>query len=181
MQFEMRMQEAYLTVPFDGEIEFLFPYVEGEKNYIQAGMEVALLRDLRELHGQVPILDSDWRLYNKNSLELELKAPRGKVIGKYLKSSSREVSGGEELIYSFKFDPQDKLALRNQLGGRTDGMLYLKLSRAAHMVPKFLLVSLNPERFRLGGWSGLVASVCPEYELIEVGLYSIAIGKIAEE
>ena len=31
MQFEMRMQEAYLTVPFDGEIEFLFPYVEGEK------------------------------------------------------------------------------------------------------------------------------------------------------
>ena len=61
MQFEMRMQEAYLTVPFDGEIEFLFPYVEGEKNYIQSGMEVALLRDLRELHGQVPILDPDWR------------------------------------------------------------------------------------------------------------------------
>lgn len=181
MQFEMRMQEAYLTVPFDGEIEFLFPYVEGEKNYIQSGMEVALLRDLRELHGQVPILDPDWRLYNKNSLELELKAPSGNVIGKYLKSSSREVSGGEELIYSFKFDPQDKLALRNQLGGRTDGMLYLKLSRSARMVPKFLLVSLNPEEFRLGGWAGLVASVCPEYELIEVGLYSIAIGKIAEE
>ena len=114
-------------------------------------------------------------------MELELKAPRGKVIGKYLKSSSKEVSGGEELIYSFKFDPEDKLALMNQLDGRTDGMLYLKLSRSARMVPKFLLVSLNPERFRLGGWAGLVSSVCSEYVLIEVGLYSIAIGKIAEE
>ena len=51
MQFEMRMQEAYLTVPFDGEIEFLFP--RRGKNYIQAGMDVALVRDLRELHGQV--------------------------------------------------------------------------------------------------------------------------------
>ena len=181
MQFEMRMQEAYLTVPFDGELDFLFPYVEGEKNYIQAGMDVALLRDLRELHGQVPIMDPDWRLYAKNMLELEVKSSRGNIIGKYLKSSSKEVSGGEELIYSFKFDPQDNLALRNQLGGRTDGMLYLKLSRSARMVPKFLLVSLNPKVFRLGGWAELVTSVCPGYVLLDVGLYSIAIAKIAEE
>ena len=182
MQFDMRMQEAYLTVPFDGELDFLFPYVVGEKNYIQAGMDVALLRDVRELYGQVPILDPDWRMYPKNRLELEVKSTRGMVIGKYSKSISKDVSGGEELIYSFQFNPQDNLALRNQLGGRTEGTMNLKLTRAGHMVPKFLLVSLNPDIFRREGWSGLVANVCPEYELLEVGLYSIAIAKnIPEE
>jgi hypothetical protein len=181
MQFDMRMQEAYLTVPFDGELDFLFPYVEGEKNYIQAGMDVALLRDLRELNGQVPIMDPDWRLYPKNKLELEVKSPRGNVVGKYSKSTSKEVSGGDELIYSFKFDPQDNLALKNQLGGRTDGRMYLRLSKAGHMVPKFLLVSLNPKTFRREGWSGLVEDVCSGYELLEVGLYSVAIAKMAKE
>ena len=99
------------------------------------------------------------------------------VVGKYLKSISKEVSGGEELIYSFKFNQQDNLALRNQLGGRTEGTLFLRLSKPGHMVPKFLLVSLNPEIFRSEGWSGLVANVCPEYELLEIGLYSVAISK----
>jgi hypothetical protein len=180
MQFDMRMQEAYLTVPFDGELDFLFPYVEGEKNYIQAGMDVAILRDLRELNGQVPIMDPDWRLYPKNRLELEVKSPRGNIVGKYSKSTSKEVSGGDELIYSFKFDPQDNLALKNQLRGRTDGTIYLRLIKPAHMVPKFLLVSLNPEIFRRDGWSGLVEDVCSGYELLDVGLYSIAITKMAK-
>ena len=175
LQFEMRLQQAYLTVPFDSEVEFLFPYVKGEKNYIQAGMEVALLRDLRELHGQVPILDPDWRLLKKGKLELEIKSSTGLAIGKYLKSVSKEISGGEELIYSFKFELKDNLSLRNQLGGRTEGKLYYKLARPARMVPKFLLVSLAPEIFRSEGWHGLVEKLCPEYELLHVGLYSIAI------
>lgn len=178
LQFEMRLQQAYLTVPFDSEVEFLFPYVKGEKNYIQAGMEVALLRDLRELHGQVPILDPDWRLLRKGKLELEIKSSTGLVIGKYLKSVSKEISGGEELIYSFKFEPKDNLCLRSQLGGRTEGKLYYKLARPARMVPKFLLVSLSPEIFRSEGWHGLVEKLCPEYELLHVGLYSIAIAPL---
>ena len=180
LQFEMRLQQAYLTVPFDSEVEFLFPYVKGEKNYIQAGMEVALLRDLRELHGQVPILDPDWRLLKKGKLELEIKSSTGLAIGKYLKSVSKEISGGEELIYSFKFDPKDNFSLRNQLGGKTEGKLYYQLTRPARMVPKFLLVSLAPETFRVGGWPGLVKQLCPEYELLHVGLYSIAIAQSVE-
>ena len=178
LQFEMRLQQAYLTVPFDSEVEFLFPYVKGEKNYIQAGMEVALLRDLRELHGQVPILDPDWRLLRKGKLELEIKSSTGLAIGKYLKSVSKEISGGEELIYSFKFEPKDNLCLRNQLGGRTEGKLYYKLARPARMVPKFLLVSQSPEIFRSEGWHGLVEKLCPEYDLLHVGLYSIAIAPL---
>jgi hypothetical protein len=138
-------------------------------------MEVALLRDLRELHGQVPILDPDWRLLKKGKLELEIKSSTGLAIGKYLKSVSKEISGGEELIYSFKFELKDNLSLRNQLGGRTEGKLYYKLARPARMVPKFLLVSLAPEIFRSEGWHGLVEKLCPEYELLHVGLYSIAI------
>ena len=180
LQFDTRLQQAYLTVPFDSEVEFLFPYVQGEKNYIQAGMEVALLRDLRELHGQVPIIDPDWRLFKKNKLELEIKSSTGFVIGKYLKSVSKEISGGEELIYSFKFDPKDNFSLRNQLGGKTEGKLYYQLTRPARMVPKFLLVSLAPETFRVEGWPGLVKQLCPEYELLHVGLYSIAIAQSVE-
>ena len=48
LQFEMRMKEAYLTMPFAGQVEFLFPYVEGERNFIQRGMEVALVATCRK-------------------------------------------------------------------------------------------------------------------------------------
>ena len=45
------------------------------------------------------------------------------------------------------------------------------------MVPKFLLVSLGPDIFRKESWRGLVAQVFPEYDLLDVGLYSVAIAK----
>jgi hypothetical protein len=70
--------------------------------------------------------------------------------------------------------------LRNQLGGKTEGKLYYQLTRPARMVPKFLLVSLAPETFRVEGWPGLVKQLCPEYELLHVGLYSIAIAQSVE-
>ena len=181
MQFDERIHQSYLTVPFTGEVEFLFPYIEGEENYIQAGMEVAVIRDMRELHGNVPILDPDWRLYEKNLLELTVKTRTGNAVGRYLRSFTENISSKEELVYSFKFEVGDNESLRSQMGGTTEGSLFYKLPKSAHMIPKFLLASLDSETFRDLGWEGLVQKLFPKYEILEVGLYSIAIARFTEE
>ena len=72
------------------------------------------------------------------------------------------------------------MSLRAQMGGTTEGFLYHKLSRPAHMVPKFLLVSLDPDTFRNESWKGLVKKICSDYEILEVGLYSVALAKKGE-
>ena len=179
MQFELRRKEAYLTVPFDGRVSFLFPYVNGEKNYIVMGTELALVRDLKEIYGQVPIVDSRWRLLDKSKLELEVAIAAGVARAKYAKSFKKDLSGGETLIYSFLFDGADRQGLMNQISGTIEGKLFYNFGRQARLVPKFLLVSLNPEVFRKKGWSGLVENLVPDYELLHVGLQSVALIKAA--
>ena len=180
LQFELRMKEAYLTMPFDGQVEFVFPYVEGEKNYIQRGMAVATVRDMQQIHGQVAILDSRLRLFEKNQVELQVKTAKGSLVGKYSKSFKNEAPTGERVIYSFDFDREESASLQNLLGGKIDGELYYSMGRKARIVPKFLLVSLAPSVFRAEGWAGLVKELFPGHELIHVGLSSVAVGKSAE-
>ena len=177
MQFELRRQEAYLTVPFDGRVSFVFPYVNGEKNYAVMGNELALVQDLKEIFGQVPILDSRWRLLEKSKLELEVAVPQGVALARYASSFKKDLSGSENLIYSFIFDPSDNQSLMNQISGKVEGKLFYNFGRQARLVPKFLLVSLNPEVFRKEGWRGLVDRLVPDYELLHVGLQSVALVK----
>ena len=111
MQFELRRKEAYLTVPFDGRVNFVFPYVTGEKNYVAMGTELVVVRDLKEIFGQVPILDSRWRLLEKSKLELEVAVANGVALAKYAKSFKKAVSGSENLIYSFLFEASNNQRL----------------------------------------------------------------------
>jgi len=177
MQFELRRKEAYLSVPFEGRVSFVFPYVNGEKNYVVMGTELAVVQDLKEIFGQVPIVDSRWRLLEKSKIELEVAITTGVARAKYAKSFKKDLSGGETLIYSFLFDRSDKQGLMNQIAGTVEGKLFYNFGRQARLVPKFLLVSLNPEVFRKEGWEGLVDSLVPDYELLHVGLHSVALIK----
>ena len=178
MQFELRQQEAYLSVPFDGQVQFLFPYVLGEKNYVALGSELALVRDIEEIQGQVPIIDTRWRLLRKDKIELEVAVANGVALAKYARSLKKDVSGSERLIYSFLFDPSDTPSLMNHMAGTVEGKLFYNFGRKAHLAPKFLLVSLAPESFRAGGWTGLVKDLLPGYELVHVGLNAIALAPV---
>jgi hypothetical protein len=177
LQFEMKMKEAYLTMPFAGQVDFLFPYVEGERNFIQRGMEVALVRDMQKIHGQAAMNDSRLRLLDKNRVELQVETASGFAVGKYSKSLKKEGATGEQMIYSFEFLPRHRGALQNLLGGQVDGSIYYLMKGPVRIVPKFLLVSLSPEVFRGEGWSGLVQRFFPGHDLIQVGLNSVAVGK----
>ena len=177
MQFELRRKEAYLTVPFDGRVSFVFPYVTGEKNYVVMGTEMALVRDMKEMFGQVPILDSRWRLLEKSKLELEVAVPKGVAVATYSSSFKKDLSGTENLIYSFLFDPSGNQGLMNQMSGTVEGKLFYDFGQKARLVPKFLLVSRGPEVFRKEGWQGLVDRFVPGYELLYVGLQSVALAR----
>ena len=177
LQFEMRMKEAYLTMPFAGQVEFLFPFVEGERNYIQRGMEVAVVRDMQKINGLAIIADSRLRLLEKSRIELQVETATGMAVGKYSKSVKKEGPTGERMVYSFEFPPTYGNSLQNLLGGQVDGRLYYSMKNPVRIVPKFLLVSLSPSVFRAEGWGGLVKSFFPGHELVHVGLSSVAVGK----
>jgi len=177
MQFALREKEAYLTVPFDGMVSFLFPYVAEERNYVVMGAELARIRDLKQIFGQVPILDSRWRLLEKSRLELEVQVANGVAVAKYDKSLKKETAGSETLVYSFLFDEAVNDVLASQMTGTVEGKLFYDLRGKARLVPKFLLVSLGSDVFRKEGWEGLVERFLPGHEVLYVGLQSVALAK----
>ena len=177
MQFDQRIYQSYLTLPFSGEVEFLFPYLEGEENYIQAGMDVAVVRDMRELHGHVPILDPEWRLFDEDLLELVVKTRKGRVVGKYSRSFSQNISSKDELIYSFIFDSSDNMSLRTHMGGTTEGSSIINYPDQPTWSRNSFLFLLILILFRKESWTGLVKKISPDYEILQVGLYSVALTK----
>lgn len=175
IQFEKRELEVLLTVPFDGEVQILFPYIEGESNFVPAGLEIAKLRDFNQIFADAPILNSKLRLIPKSSLELEVLGANGPLIGRYKESLQMTGSGAPKLIYRFVFPTDRIVELRPLLDGTVEGKLFLKLSAPYIQVPKFLLVATNPEVFRARGWPGIVESALPGYRLESVGLNEVAV------
>lgn len=180
LQFEMRQRDAYLTVPFDGDVKFVFPYVQDELNFVGSGTDIAVVQDKSEIFAQVPILDSDWRSLIESRMELSLRTSSGVTTASFQSSSKQIVSGKERLVYSFMFRPEDHKHLQNYMGGSVEGSVYYRLDKAAHLVPKFLLASMDTAAFKSGGWEGVVASILPEYQVVYVGLNNIALGKKPE-
>ena len=137
MQFEKREKEVLLTVPFDGEVQILFPYIEGESNFVSAGIEIARLRDLNQIFADAPILNSKLRLIPKNSLELEVMGSDGPLIGRYRESLQMIGSGVPKLIYRFGFATKSNLALEPLLDGTVEESFSLVYRLLPFWFPSF--------------------------------------------
>jgi hypothetical protein len=182
LQFQARDREVRLTVPFSGELQYLYPYQTGERNFVTSGVDIAKVRDINEIYVDSPIYNSKWRLIPKDKLKLVLKSTTGEVVGNYFESREKNISGNAVLVYRFSFPKSKVENLRPMLDGMVDAKLYYAFEKPALLAPKFLLVSLNPVLFKERGWSGLIEELCPGFELIEIGLNQVGIrSKSTEE
>ncbi len=175
LQFQARDREVRLTVPFSGELQYLYPYQTGERNFVASGVDIAKVRDINEIYVDAPIYNSKWRLISKDKLKLVLKSTSGEEVGNYLESREKNISGNAVLVYRFSFPKSKVENLRPMLDGMVDAKLYYSFEKPALLAPKFLLVSLNPVLFRERGWYGLIDELCPDFELIKVGLNQVGI------
>jgi hypothetical protein len=174
-RFDERYREAHLSVPFDGLVQFRFPYVEGELNYVTVGTKIATVRDLNEIYAAMPVLDPAWRTIPVEKIELSVRSSRGRRHGHFVKQLVEPKGGRQEILYLFDFDEKDYPVLSPLVGGEIDGSVYRLLDDACLIVPKFSLVSKSPEIFRAGGWEALIEAFMPGHRLVYVGMNSIAV------
>ena len=177
LQFEARKREVFLTAPFDGEAEILFPYFMDRPNYVAAGTELARITDKSLVFADLPVLDSDWRLIPKNLLHLEVDSAKGPLRGRYHSRTQISLQGQSKLCYRFAFSGKDSEALEPLFGGTVPGKLYCQLEEKRTLVPKFFLIAINPKLFREQGWPALIAKMFPEYILDREGLNHLALKK----
>lgn len=175
IQFKERYDSSYLIVPFKGQVQFTYPYVEGEKNYVGAGTEVAVVRDLTEIYAQVPMLDSDWRLYDKGRLFVSVRTSQGLKEGHYAYSTTQDVLGEEQVLYYFRFPKEDSKSLQGLFGGVVNASLNYRLDPPAHIVPKFALVMKSSAKFEDDGWQGVLKGISDDLKLQFVGLNAVAV------
>ena len=178
LQFEARKREVFLTAPFDGEVEILFPYFMDRPNYVAAGTELARITDKSLVFADLPVLDSDWRLIPKNLLHLEVDSARGPLRGRYHSRTQVSLQGQSKLCYRFVFTGEDSEALEPLFGGTVPGKLYCQLEEKRTLVPKFFLIAINPKLFREQGWPALISKMFPEFVLDREGLNHLALKKI---
>ena len=181
LQFEAREREACLTVPFAGEVQILYPYQTGERNYVTAGVDIARVRDIENIYADAQIFNSKWRLIPKSKLNLELQGTKGLVNGRYLESRETINSGKPNLSYRFAFPKEKMEGLRPLLDGMVNAKLYFNLGEDVRLAPKFLLVAMAPDLFRKNGWEGLITKIFPGHELVQVGLNQVAIRSIVSK
>lgn len=181
LQFKERYNSSYLIVPFKGEVQFTYPYIEGEKNYVGSGAEIARVRDFTEIYAQVPMLDSEWRTFNNEDLVVSVKTAQGLKEGHYAYSTTQVVQGREELIYYFRFPVADSSSLRNLVGGMVNARLNCRLSPPAHVIPKLALIMKSPTKFEDHGWQGVLKGISEDLRLQFVGLNAVAVTVEANE
>ena len=175
IQFKERYNSSYLIVPFQGEVQFTYPYIQGEKNYIGSGAEIARVRDFTEIYAQVPMLDSEWRTFDKEDLVIRVKTAQGLKEGYYAYSTTEVVQGREQLIYYFRFAKTDSRSLRSLIGGMVNARLNYKLTPPAHVIPKLALIMKSPAKFEDDGWQGVLKGISDDLKLQFVGLNAVAV------
>jgi hypothetical protein len=164
-----------LIVPFQGEVQFTYPYIQGEKNYIGSGAEIARVRDFTEIYAQVPMLDSEWRTFDKEDLVIRVKTAQGLKEGYYAYSTTEVVQGREQLIYYFRFAKTDSRSLRSLIGGMVNARLNYKLTPPAHVIPKLALIMKSAAKFEDDGWQGVLKGISDDLKLQFVGLNAVAV------
>ena len=175
LQFEDRKREVFLSAPFAGEVEVLYPYFSDRSNFVSAGTELFRITDKSMVFADLPVLDSDWRLLPKDSIHLEVNSAKGPVRGRYHSRTQVSWQGQSKLCYRFSFKGEDSQALEPMFGGSVPGRLFCELEEERRMVPKFFLITFNPELFREGGWPALIDRMMPGYLLDRVGLNHLAL------
>lgn len=176
LDLERREEEKRLTMPFDGEVTLLVERPADDRPLrIDTGVELALIQDFSVLQARVVIKRPEWRLIPTSGLRLNIRTGLGSLGANFEKSRLDSVSGREELVYIFRFTPEDASTARSLVGGGITSSLTASLGEPVRIVPKLKLVLDDPEAFRDGDWQTGLVKTHPGARLIAIGETELAI------
>jgi hypothetical protein len=180
MDLERREQESRLRMPFTGEIQWQFAIPENHVEtgiQVDAGMEIASLLDYGRLQVRMVMRRVDWRILPVETLHLRFKVSTiaRPLEARFVKRSTAEVLGREELVYDFQFEAEDVEFARPLVGGTLMAELRADLGREARLVPKMELVLAAPETFREHGWVDAIPKLAPRWRTHTIGQNELAL------
>lgn len=178
-EYERKVKESQITMPFDGSYQFLFPFVEGRSEYqVIASEPLVLVEDLSRIYGVIEVRGMLWRLVDKAKLRLRLPGlgMRSPVtLGRFHRSITEEGGPRSALLYYFVFDEKDVPLVSRIRGGMVSGEVLLKLpAKDAHIVPKLDLLSAHPTAFN-HSWEAGIRETFDEVKEVHVGQDAIGI------
>lgn len=179
LDFERRLQEFRLVMPFAGELTLIPPPPTGDRPLrVPLGADLALLRDFSVIEARVPLRRAEWRLLEPSALVLRhSRYGRTGLQAAYERQLQQEINGREELVYVFRFPDDQRNSARPLAGGQVAMELVLRLEKPARIVPKIDLLLAASAVFRDAGWDAGVSSLAAGATILAMGETHVAIAR----
>lgn len=172
-EYERKLEESQITMPFTGTYQFLFPIETGRIEYqVMQGEPLVLVEDLSRMYGVVEVRGVQWRLFDKAQLRLRLPGlgtRSAMILGKFHHSITEEKGSRSALLYYFAYDAKDVPYVARIRGGLVSGEILVDVSEERpYVVPKLDLLTAHPNAFGTS-WEDGVMSLYDDVKTVYVG------------
>jgi hypothetical protein len=177
LQFERRLAQARLAMPFDGQLTLNLPIADGLHEYpVSQGQELGVARDLSTVRLRLTLANPAWAGLPPDRLFAVVRLPHGQELqASFAFQKIERLQQREESVYYFEFPPERAGAAARLLGTDINCELWVTLPRQARIVPKLSLVMHHPHIFQGQGWAMGVAEVWPGANLLVEGQTDVAV------
>jgi hypothetical protein len=159
IEFERRLNQARLKMPFSGQLTVALPLTEGVEEYpVTAGQELGVARDLSLIRLRVTLANPAWAELPTERLTALVRLPSGEQLeAPFAFQKIERVQNREESVYYFQFAPERARTAAKLIGTDVSCELWYNLPQPARVVPKLSLVLNNPGVFQGRSWQQGVA------------------------
>ncbi len=174
-EFEKKEETFYITMPFDGRIQYSLAIKgrEEDEAYIDAGKELVSVYDDSAFYVTINISSAEIARIPSDSLKLVVELVSGeKLTGTFAykrqEKSTSTAGNGEVQAFYFKLDPSQHETADKMKGTNCLAKLYYMAGEDVIFISKMQLANM-PEARDSVSWQSLLARVKPDYELIIIG------------
>jgi hypothetical protein len=177
LEFDRQATQSRLKMPLDGQLNPSLQLAEGVSEYpVNAGQELAVVRDLTTILLRIPLADASWSTLPTERLSAIVRMPNGtRLEAPFAHKKLERVQQREDIVYYFQFPPERSAAAARLVGTEVSCELWLGLMQPAHVVPKLTLVLHQPSAFASRRWNEGLAQLAPGASLLVEGQSDIAV------
>lgn len=177
LEFERRLNQAKLKMPFSGQLTVSLPLTEGVEEYpVNVGQELAVARDLSLIRLRLALANPAWAGLPMEKLSAVVRLPNGEELeAEFAFQKIERVQNREESVYYFQFAPERARTVAKLMGTDVACELWLNLPQSARVVPKLSLVLQNAAAFQAGSWQQGVGVAWPGARVLVEGQTELAV------
>ena len=174
----MRQREASrLVMPFAGRLSIALPVTANFRDHrVNAGQDIALMRDESTIHLRIVISRPDWLIIQPDKMEVLVKVTGHENIGgRFAFKRTERVMNRDDIAYYFTLPPGRNEDAAKLLGSEVGCDLIYCLDASAYIVPKLTALLANPGLFKSIPFAEAVSTLWPGASLLAEGATEVAI------